>query len=79
MESDELIEDIQGAWVAFVITLLVAVYCFSVMVESISSTDEWKTICFIAGFIIVSVINIVLLVRLVDLKRLARDIPEDTE
>ena len=79
MESDELMEDIQGAWVAFVITTLVSIYCFSTMVESISSADVWKTGCFVAGFIIVCAITIVLLVRLIDLKRLARDIPEDTE
>ena len=78
-ENEELNDDIQGAKVAFIITLLVAVYCFSVVMESFYSHEEWKIIFSVIGFIIVSGITIVLFIRLVDLKKAQENIPEDSD
>ena len=79
MENDELQDDIQGAKVAFVITLLVAVYCLSVVIKSFYAHEEWKVVFSVIGFLIVTAITVMLFVRLLDLRKAANKIPEDSD
>ena len=73
MESDELYDDIQEAKTAFVITLLVAVYCFSVIMKSIAVHLEWKVICSSIGFLIVTLVGTWLFIRLVRLHKVSKN------
>ena len=79
MESDELYDDIQEAKTAFVITLLVAVYCFSVIMKSIAVHLEWKVICSGIGFLIVTLIGVWLFIRLVRLHKVSKNALNDLE
>ena len=69
MESDELYDDIQEAKTAFVITFLIAVYCFSIIMRSIAVHLEWKVICSSIGFLIVAIVEVWLFIRLIKLHR----------
>lgn len=69
MENDELYDDIQEAKTAFVITFLIAVYCFSIIMRSIAVHLEWKVICSSIGFIIVTLVGVWLFIRLIRLHR----------
>ncbi len=77
MESDELYDDIQETKTAFVITLLVAVYCFSIIIRSIAVHLEWKVICSSTGFLIVTLVGVWLFVRLIKLHRAFKSTLED--
>ncbi|WP_426670622.1 hypothetical protein ACPPVU_05140 [Mucilaginibacter sp. McL0603] len=79
MESDELYDDIQEAKTAFVTTLLVAVYCFSVIMKSIAVHLEWKVICSSIGFLIVTLIGVWLFIRLVRLYKVSKNALNDLE
>jgi hypothetical protein len=79
MESDELYDDIQETKTAFVITLLVAVYCFSIIIRSIAVHLEWKVICSSIGFLIVTLVGVWLFVRLIKLHRAFKSTLEDVE
>jgi cytochrome b561 len=78
MERDELYEEIQESKTAFVIAFLVAIYCFSVILESRSVHVEWKVICSSIGFLIVSIIAIRLFVRLFRLAKASRKVLDDS-
>ena len=78
MESDELYDDIQESKTAFVIALLVAIYCFSVILKSRAAHVQWKVICSYSGFLVVSVIAIRLLVRLIKLGKQSKEIFDDS-
>jgi hypothetical protein len=77
MESDELYDDIQEAKTAFVITLLVAVYCVSVIIKSIAVHLEWKIICSSIGFLIVALVGTWLFIRLVRLNKVSKNALND--
>jgi uncharacterized membrane protein len=79
MESDELYDDIQEAKIAFVITFLIAVYCFSIVMRSIAVHLEWKVICSSIGLIIVTLVEVWLLIRLIKLQRASKNALEDVE
>jgi hypothetical protein len=79
METDELYDDIQEAKTAFVITLLIAVYCFSVIIKSIAVHLEWKVICSCIGFLIVTLVGVWLFIRLIKLQRAFKSTLEDVE
>jgi hypothetical protein len=79
MDSNELYDYTQGVKTAFVITLLIAIYCFSVIIKSIAVHIEWKVICSCAGFIIVSVIDAGLFIHLLDLKEESKKTVKDSE
>jgi hypothetical protein len=79
METDQLYEEIQETKTAFVITLLVAIYCFSIIMRSIAVHKEWKVICSSIGFTIVSGITVFLFTRLLQLKRSDKKVLEDSE
>jgi hypothetical protein len=79
MESDELYDYTQEVKTAFVITLLVAIYCFSVIIKSIAVHIEWKVICSSVGFVIVSVIETGLFIHLLDLKEESKKTVKDPE
>jgi len=78
MTSDEIYDDIQEVKTAFIITLLIGIYCFSVILESIAMHIEWKVICSSIGFLIVTVIDAGLLIRLVRLYRQLKSILKDS-
>ena len=77
MENDELYEEMQESKTAFVIALLVAIYCFSVILQSRSAHVEWKVICSSIGFLIVSAIAVRLFVRLIKLARSSKKVLDD--
>ena len=77
MESDELYEEMQESKTAFVIALLVAIYCFSVILQSRSAHVEWKVVCSSIGFLIVSAIAIRLFVRLIKLAKASKKVLDD--
>jgi hypothetical protein len=79
MESDELYDDIQEAKTAFVITLLVAVYCVSIIIKSIAVHLEWKVICSSIGFLIVALVEAWLFIRLVRLNKASKGVLNDLE
>ena len=79
MNNEDLYDDIQEIKTAFVITFLIAVYCFSEDMEFFSAHIEWKVICASIGFIIVSAVDATLLHQLVSLKKAHKSIPEDSE
>ena len=72
MENDELYDDIQEAKTAFVITVLIAVYCFSIIMRSFAVHLEWKVICSSIGFIIVTLVGVWLFIRLIKLHRASK-------
>jgi hypothetical protein len=74
MSSEEIYDDIQEVKTAIVITFLVAVYCISVIFESIAVHIEWKVICASVGFIIVAAIDARLLFRLLWLQKESKNI-----
>jgi uncharacterized membrane protein len=78
MESDQLYDDLQEAKTAFVIALLVSIYCFSVIRKSMAVHLEWKVICAGTGFSIVSAITLWLFVRVVKLHRAAKEALKDS-
>jgi len=78
METDELYEELQESKTAFVIAFLVAIYCFSVILQSRTADIEWKVICSSIGFLIVSAIAIRLLVRLIKLTKASRKVLDDS-
>lgn len=78
MNSDELYDEIQEVKTAFVITLLVAIYCFSVIIKSIEVHIGWKVICSSIGFVIVSTIDAGLFICLMGLKKESKNIPKDS-
>jgi len=73
MESDELYDHIQEIKTAFVITLLIAVYCFSVIMKSMAAHIEWKTICSVIGFLIVAVADLWLFIKLVRIQKASKN------
>jgi multidrug transporter EmrE-like cation transporter len=79
MESDELYDDIQEAKTAFVITFLIAVYCFSIIMRSIAVHLEWKVIYSSIGFLIVTLAGVWLFIRLIKLQRAFKSALEDAE
>ena len=78
MENDELYEEMQESKTAFVIAFLVAIYCFSVILQSFSAHSEWKVICSSIGFLIVLAIAVRLLVRLVKLTKASKKVLDDS-
>jgi hypothetical protein len=78
MDSDDLYDDRQEVKTAFVITLLVAIYCFSIIVKSIEAHVEWKVICSSVGFVIVGTIDAGLFICLMGLKKESKNIPKDS-
>ncbi|MDB5023910.1 MAG: hypothetical protein JWP78_1665 [Mucilaginibacter sp.] len=78
MENDELYDHIQEIKTAFIITLLIAVYCFSVIMKSIAVHLKWKEICSGIGFSIVALVDIWLLIRLVKLVKASKDILDNS-
>lgn len=79
MENDELYDEVQETKTAFVITLLIAIYCFSVILKSIAVHKEWKVVCCSAGFAVVSAIAILLFVRLFKLNKAAKEILDESK
>jgi hypothetical protein len=79
MDSNELYDYTQEVKTAFVITLLIAIYCFSVIIKSIAVHIEWKVICSSAGFVIVSVIDTGLFIHLLELKKESKKTVKDSE
>jgi multidrug transporter EmrE-like cation transporter len=79
MESDELYDYTQEVKTAFVITLLIAIYCFSVIIKSLAVHLEWKVIWSSVGFVIVSVIDTGLFIHLLDLKEESKKTVKDSE
>ncbi|HTK20589.1 MAG TPA: hypothetical protein VL442_13775 [Mucilaginibacter sp.] len=79
MDNGQLYDEIQEIKTAFVITFLIAVYCFFMIIRFVSVHVQWKAICSSVGFIIVSTVDTALLLQLVRLKRAYKNIPEDSE
>ena len=79
MDSDELYDYTQEVKTAFVITLLIAIYCFSVIIKSIAVHLEWKVICSSVGFVIVSIIEMGLFIHLLDLREESKKTVKDSE
>jgi hypothetical protein len=79
MESDQIYEQIQESKIAFAIALLVAIYCFSVIRESIAVHLEWKVICSGIGFLIVAAITAGLFIRLLKLQKASKNILDDSK
>lgn len=77
MKTDELYDNVQETKTAFVVTLLVAVYCVSMIIKFIDAHEKWKIICSGIGLSIVSVIGIILIARLIDLKKAGKEIFND--
>jgi hypothetical protein len=78
MESDELYEEMQESKTAFVIAFLVAIYCFSVILQSRTAHVEWKVICSSIGFLIVSAVAVRLLIRLIKLTKASKKVLDDS-
>lgn len=78
MEGDQLYDSLQEAKTAFVIALLVSIYCYSVIKKSMTVHIEWKVICASTGFCIVSAITVWLSVRIVKLHRAAKEALKDS-
>ncbi len=78
MESDQLYDDLQESKTAFVISLLVSIYCYSVIRKSMAVHSEWKIICAGAGFSIVSAITLWLFVRIVKLYKASKEALKDS-
>jgi len=79
MDSDELYDYTQEVKTAFVITLLIAIYCFSVIIKSLAVHLEWKVICSSVGFVIVSIIEMGLFIHLLDLREESKKTVKDSE
>lgn len=79
MTNDDLYDDIQELKTASVITFLVAVYCFWVIIKSMAADIEWKVVCSTIGFVIVSVIDAALFIKLLKLQRESKNIPKDSD
>jgi hypothetical protein len=79
MDDEQLYDNIQEIKTAFVITSVIAVYCFFMIIRFVSAHVQWKVICASIGFIIVSAVDTVLLLQLVHLKKAYKNIPEDSE
>lgn len=79
MDNDELYDNIQEIKTAFVITFLIAVYCFFMIIRFVSVHIEWKIVCASIGFIIVSAVDTSLFLQLIRLKKAYKNIPEDSE
>lgn len=78
MESEELYDALQESKTAFVIALLVSIYCFSVIRKSMAVHIEWKIICSSIGFGLVSMITLWLFVRIVKLYRASSEVFKDS-
>jgi hypothetical protein len=74
MKNDELYDHIQEVKTAFVISLFVAIYCFSVIMKSIAVHMEWKEICSGIGFSIVTIVDTWLFIRLVKLQKALKNV-----
>jgi len=79
MDEEELYDNIQEIKTAFVITFLIAIYCFSMDMEFFSAHIEWKVICASVGFLVVSAVAVNLLFQLFRLKKAYKKIPKDSE
>ena len=79
MDNEQLYDDIQEIKTAFVITFLVAIYCFFMDIRFYSAHIEWKAICASVGFIVVSDVEASLLLQLIRLKKAYKKVPEDSE
>jgi hypothetical protein len=79
MDNEQLYDDIQATKTAFVITFLIAVYCFSMDVEFVTAHVVWKAICTSTGFIIVGAVETTLFLQLMHLKKEYKSIPEDSD
>ena len=79
MDNEQLYDDIQEIKTAFVITLLIAVYCFFMIIRFVSAHIQWKIICASIGFVIVSAVDTTLFLQLIRLKKAYKNIPEDSE
>ena len=78
MESDQLYDDLQESKTAFVISLLVSIYCYSVIRGSMAVHLEWKVICAGTGLSSVSAITLWLFVRIVRLQRSLKEALKDS-
>ncbi|MGZ3751264.1 MAG: hypothetical protein ACXVB0_07105 [Mucilaginibacter sp.] len=74
MNADELYDEVQEKKIAFVISLLTSVYCFSIVKEALVARVEWKETCTWVGFSIVAAITIVLFIKIIDLKKEAKNV-----
>ena len=79
MKEEELYEDLQGAKVAFALTVLVLIYCYSEMINFCTAHEQLKAICSIAGFLIVTIVTAHLLMQIIDLRTTAGSISESPE
>ena len=79
MDNEQLYDDIQEIKTAFVITFLIAVYCFFMIIRFVSAHIQWKIICASIGFVIVSAVDTTLFLQLIRLKKAYKNIPEDSE
>ena len=78
MENDQLYDDLQESKTAFVISLLVSIYCYSVIKRSIAVHLEWKVIGSSIGFGIVSIITLGLALRIVKLYWASKEVLKDS-
>ena len=78
MESDDHYDAMQESKTAFVIAVLVAVYCFSVIIRSQAVHMEWKVICASIGFLVVALIAARLLFRLIRLEKQSKEVLDDS-
>ena len=79
MESDQAYDDIQETKTAFVISLLIAIYGFSVILKSFAVHLVWKEVCGSIGFLIVLIVTIILLKRMILLYKSSRNTLEDSQ
>ena len=79
MDNEQLYDDIQEIKTAFVITFMIAVYCFFMIIRFVSAHIQWKIICASIGFVIVSAVDTTLFLQLIRLKKAYKNIPEDSE
>ena len=79
MTSDELYDEIQEVKTAFVITFLIAVYCFFEIINFNSAHIRWKVMCSSVGLLVVIAVDIVLFIELLRLKGEFKNIPEDSD
>jgi hypothetical protein len=79
MDNEQLYDDIQEIKTAFVITFLIAVYCFFMIIRFAYAHIHWKVICASIGFVIVSAVETNLFLQLLRLKKAYKNIPEDSE
>ncbi|HEY9000439.1 MAG TPA: hypothetical protein VIM89_03725 [Mucilaginibacter sp.] len=79
MDNEQLYDNIQEIKTAFVITFLIAVYCFCMDMRFVSAHVQWKVVCDSTGFIIVTAIDTTLFFELLRLKKAYKEIPEDSD